>query len=129
MSDPRILLISRPATGGAGRVVEMLLRHLPDHGITGTAAPDPGAVHAQVARIKQSTDLPVAVGFGVKTPEQARAIAEGADGVVVGSALVEIIRENLDAAGKGAPDTVKQVSTLVQRLAGALRAPQGVAAK
>ncbi|RMF10101.1 MAG: tryptophan synthase subunit alpha, partial [Alphaproteobacteria bacterium] len=62
-------------------------------GITGTAAPDPSAVHAHVARIKESTDLPVAVGFGVKTPEQARIIAQGADGVVVGSALVEIIRQ------------------------------------
>ena len=52
-------------------------------GITGAAAPDVGAVHADVARIKKSTPLPVAVGFGIKTPEQARAIAAGADGVAV----------------------------------------------
>src|SRR5262249_27952525 len=66
-------------------------------GITGTAAPDVADVHAQVARIKKSTDLPVAVGFGVRTPGQARRIAAGADGVVVGSALVNAIRDSLDA--------------------------------
>jgi len=57
-------------------------------GVTGTAAPDTSKVTGAVARIKRHTRLPVAVGFGVKTAEQARAIAEGADGVVVGSALV-----------------------------------------
>ena len=61
-------------------------------GITGAAAPDPGRVAAAVARIKRHTALPVAVGFGVRTAEQARAIAHGADGVVVGSALVDAIR-------------------------------------
>ena len=55
-------------------------------GITGTRAPDARAVHEHVARIKSRTELPIAVGFGVRTPEQARAIAAGADGVVVGSA-------------------------------------------
>src|SRR5207244_1109391 len=61
-------------------------------GITGTTAPNVSAVHAQVARIKRSTELPVAVGFGVTTPAQAKAIAAGADAVVVGSALVNAIR-------------------------------------
>src|SRR5471032_1725626 len=55
-------------------------------GITGSAAPDTGKVTAAVARIKRHTKLPVAVGFGVRTPAQARAIAQVADGVVVGSA-------------------------------------------
>ena len=64
-------------------------------GITGAAAPDTGKVAAAVARIKRHTDLPVCVGFGVRTAEQARAIAEGADGVVVGSALVEAVRKSL----------------------------------
>jgi tryptophan synthase alpha chain len=64
-------------------------------GITGTKAPDASEVHAHVARIKQATELPVAVGFGVNTPEQARAIAEGADGVVVGSALVNLARRRM----------------------------------
>src|SRR5215468_435114 len=60
--------------------------------ITGMAAPDTGQVTAAVARIKRHTRLPVAVGFGVKSPAQARAIAEGADGVVVGSALVDAVK-------------------------------------
>src|SRR5204862_7050413 len=69
-------------------------------GITGAAAPDPSKVKDAVARIKRHTDLPVAVGFGVKTAEHARAIAEGADGVEVGSALVEAVRQRLDEPGQ-----------------------------
>src|SRR3954463_14524445 len=61
-------------------------------GITGSAAPDAGKVSSAVARIKRHSALPVAVGFGVRTAEQARGIAAGADGVVVGSALVEALR-------------------------------------
>lgn len=98
-------------------------------GITGTKAPDPGAVHAQVARIKAATELPVAVGFGVSTPEQARAIAAGADGVVVGSALVKIIEASLDGAGKPAPDTVGKVTELVRSLADGLRTGETAAAE
>ena len=91
-------------------------------GITGAAAPDPGAVHAQVKRIKAATALPVAVGFGVRTPEQARAIAKGADGVVVGSALVGAIQDSLDANGKATGKTVSRVLDLVQDLARGVRA-------
>jgi len=98
-------------------------------GITGTRAPDPSEVHAQVARIKSQTELPVAVGFGVKTPDQARAIAEGADGVVVGSALVNIIESSLDETGRPAPGTVEKVTTLVERLANALRTRDTAAVK
>lgn len=98
-------------------------------GITGTKAPDPGEVHAQVARIKSQTDLPVAVGFGVQTPEQARAIAEGADGVVVGSALVKLIESSLESEGKGAPETVEKVTKLVRSLAGGLARGETAAAK
>jgi len=90
-------------------------------GITGTAAPDVADVHAQVARIKKSTKLPVAVGFGVKTPEQARLIAAGADAVVVGSALVNAIRDSLDGQGKATGNTVADVLNLVRNLSGALR--------
>jgi tryptophan synthase alpha chain len=90
-------------------------------GITGTAAPDAGAVHAQVARIKKSTDLPVCVGFGIKTPAQAKAIAKGADGVVVGSALVSAIEASLDKAGKATAKTPAAVLDLVKALAAALR--------
>src|SRR5271156_5495090 len=74
-------------------------------GITGSAAPDPGKVAEAVTRIKRRTELPVCVGFGVRTAEQARAIAEGADGVVVGSALVEAVRGSLSAAGEPTPAT------------------------
>ncbi len=63
-------------------------------GITGAAAPDAGKVTAAVKRIKRHTSLPVCVGFGVRTAEQAQAIAQGADGVVVGSALVEAVRKS-----------------------------------
>jgi len=98
-------------------------------GITGTKAPDPGEVHAAVARIKKATDLPVAVGFGVSTPEQARAIAAGADGVVVGSALVNAIAASLDGDGKAAPETPARVTELVQNLAEGLAAGATAAAK
>ena len=90
-------------------------------GITGTAAPDVTDVHAQVARIKKSTKLPVVVGFGVKSPDQARLIAAGADGVVVGSALVNAVRDSLDADGKATGNTVPDVLNLVRNLSGALR--------
>src|SRR6202171_5992678 len=69
-------------------------------GITGSAAPDPAAVSSAIGRIKRHTKLPVCVGFGMRTAEQARAIAENADGVVVGSALVDVLRARLNKAGK-----------------------------
>ncbi|MGC1094344.1 MAG: tryptophan synthase subunit alpha, partial [Pseudolabrys sp.] len=81
-------------------------------GITGAAAPDTGKVMTAVARIKRHTKLPVAVGFGVKTAEHARAIAEGADGVVVGSALIDILRQSLDKNGKPGPGAVNAVTKL-----------------
>jgi tryptophan synthase alpha chain len=90
-------------------------------GITGTATPDFSKVAEAVGRIKGHTDLPVAVGFGVKAPEHAQAIAKGADGVVVGSALVEAVRTSLDASGKATDKTVSAVTDLVSALAGAVR--------
>lgn len=90
-------------------------------GITGTATPDPTAVHQQVKRIKQSTALPVAVGFGVKTPQQAKAIAAGADGVVVGSALVGEIEKSLTSEGRATSRTAAAVLDLVENLSSALR--------
>jgi len=91
-------------------------------GITGAATPDPAKVRQAVARIKRHTTLPVAVGFGVKTAEDARAIAEGADGVVVGSVLVEAVRKSLDEPGKSTAATVKAVTDLVNELAAGVRA-------
>jgi tryptophan synthase alpha chain len=91
-------------------------------GITGAAAPDAGKVGAAVAHIKKQTKLPVAVGFGVRDAARAKAIAEGADGVVVGSALVDALRSTLDKDGKAGPKTVSAVSDLVSSLAEGVRA-------
>src|SRR5262249_10281495 len=75
-------------------------------GITGAAAPDPGRVSEAVTRIKRHTKLPVCVGFGVRTAEQAQIIAKSADGVVVGSALVDAVRNTVGADGKATKATV-----------------------
>jgi tryptophan synthase alpha chain len=98
-------------------------------GITGSAAPDPTKVSGAVSRIKRHTKLPVCVGFGVRTGEQARAIAEGADGVVVGSALVEAIRASLDGNGKPTAAIVKSVSDIVSALAQGVRGARRVGEK
>jgi len=91
-------------------------------GITGAAAPDTGKVAAAVARIKRHTKLPVCVGFGVRTAAHARAIAEGADGVVVGSALVEAVRQSLGPNSKPTSKTVTAVTDLARALAEGVRA-------
>ena len=98
-------------------------------GVTGTAAPDTSKVTGAVARIKRHTKLPVAVGFGVKTAEQARAIAEGADGVVVGSALIDALSKSLDKTGKAGAGTVKTVAQLVSALAHGVRSARRVTAQ
>jgi tryptophan synthase alpha chain len=98
-------------------------------GITGAAAPDASKVSSAVARVKRHTKLPVAVGFGVRSAEQARAIAENADGVVVGSALIDALRGSLDKTGKAGPGTVKAVTDLVSDLAKGVRAAKRVAAE
>jgi tryptophan synthase alpha chain len=90
-------------------------------GITGAAAPDAGLVVEAVRLIKRHTDLPVAVGFGVRDAASAAAIAQGAEAVVVGSALVEKVRLSLDAAGKATPATVAAVTALVAELAAGVR--------
>ena len=90
-------------------------------GITGTAAPDTGRVANAVKRIKGHTKLPVAVGFGVRTADQARTIGLDADGVVVGSALVNAIAASLDPGGRASASTVSAVTTLTQELARGVR--------
>ena len=90
-------------------------------GITGAAAPVVNDVHKQVKRIKSQTDLPVVVGFGVKTGDQARSLARGADGVVVGSALVQAIEKSLNSKGEATPATADAVLSMVKDLAAALR--------
>ena len=90
-------------------------------GITGTQTPDAGKVARAVRRIKGHTDLPVAVGFGVKSAEQARAIGGVADGVVIGSALVSAVKNSLDADGRATKSTVPAVTKLVAELAAGVR--------
>ena len=96
-------------------------------GITGAAAPDTAKVADAVRRIKRHTDLPVCVGFGVRTAEQARALSEGADGVAVGSALVEAVRKSLGPDGRATAATVSAVADLVRALADGVRAARRVA--
>jgi tryptophan synthase alpha chain len=97
-------------------------------GITGTAAPDPTKVVEAVTRIKRHTILPVAVGFGVRTAAQARAIGRAADGVVVGSALVDAVKTSLDDKNRATPGTVAAVTGLVAELAGGVRSARAEAA-
>jgi tryptophan synthase alpha chain len=98
-------------------------------GITGAATPNPAKVTAAVARIQRHTKLPVAVGFGVRTAEQAAAIASGADGVVVGSALVNALKGSLDGDDRATPKTVTVVINLVAELARGVRGARRVAAE
>jgi tryptophan synthase alpha chain len=90
-------------------------------GITGSASADTNAVGEAVARIKRHTKLPVCVGFGIRTPDAARAIAENANGAVVGTALVDALRDSLDAEGRATPSTVGAVADLVSALAQGVR--------
>ncbi|NBU13775.1 MAG: tryptophan synthase subunit alpha [Alphaproteobacteria bacterium] len=90
-------------------------------GITGAARPDPQKVGASVARIKSHTNLPVAVGFGVRTAADAAEIAKVADGVVVGSALVDAVRHSLHADGRPTELTVGSVVAIVEDIAKGVR--------
>ena len=83
-------------------------------GITGLQQAAQASIETAVARLKAATPLPIAVGFGVRTPEQARAIARVADGVVVGSAIVELVERH-------GPDAPQHVRAYVEALATAVR--------
>ncbi|WJH41659.1 tryptophan synthase subunit alpha [Aliirhizobium terrae] len=99
------------------------------NGITGSALPDPSRISGAVSRIKGHTDLPVCVGFGVKTADHAKAIGAAADGVVVGTAIVAQIAGSLTKDGAAGPDTIASVATLVKGLATGVRAARLVAAE
>ena len=90
-------------------------------GITGSAAANSGVVGEAVARIKRHTDLPVCVGFGIRTPEAARAIAARANGAVVGTALVDALSGSLDGQGHATAKTVGAVADLAAALAQGVR--------
>lgn len=93
-------------------------------GITGARAPVAQQVAEAMSRLRRHTDLPIAVGFGIREPEQAAAIARHADAVVVGSALVDTVARHLDAAGRPGPDLVRAVHGQVRALAAALTGVQ-----
>ncbi|MGX7876295.1 tryptophan synthase subunit alpha [Mesorhizobium sp. ORM6] len=98
-------------------------------GITGSALADTGKVAAAVNRIKTHTDLPVCVGFGVKTAEQARVIGANADGVVVGTAIVNAVANVLGPKGEKTADPAEAVATLVSGLAQGVRSARLAAAE
>ena len=90
-------------------------------GITGAASADTSAVSAAVARIKRHTQLPVCVGFGIRTPEAAQAIASHANGAVVGTALIDALKGTLDADGKATATSVAAVADLASSLSQGVR--------
>ncbi|MFD2184606.1 tryptophan synthase subunit alpha [Rhodoplanes azumiensis] len=98
-------------------------------GVTGTAKPDFAAVGRAVAAVKAKTPLPVAVGFGVRTADDAAAIAASADAVVVGSALVAAIKSALDSNDAATEATVAAAAALVRELAGGVRGARRSAAE
>lgn len=98
-------------------------------GITGSALADTGKVAAAVTRIKGHTDLPVCVGFGVKTAEQARIIGASADGVVVGTAIVNAVANVLGPKGEKTADPAEAVATLVSGLSQGVRTARLAAAE
>lgn len=99
------------------------------NGITGSALPDLSKIEEAVRRIKSHTDLPVCVGFGVKTADHAKAIGAAADGVVVGSAIVAQVAGSLTPDGKATDHTISAVTTLVSGLASGVRTARLVAAE
>ena len=90
-------------------------------GVTGTKSADAAGIAAAVARLKRQSSLPVAVGFGIRTPEQAAAVARVADAAVVGSALVDEVASHLDAKGAARPDLVAAVLGRVRALSAGVR--------
>ena len=122
-----IIRLATPTSDDA-RLVKILsgasgfLYYVSIMGVTGTKNFDASHVEAAVARIRKATDLPIAVGFGVKTPEHAAALARIADGVVVGSAIVSLIEEK---AGGPRAELVQSVLELCRSLAASTHAAEG----
>jgi tryptophan synthase alpha chain len=90
-------------------------------GVTGTRSAAGAEIDRAVARLRSHTDLPVAVGFGIRTPEQVAEVGQVADAVVVGSALVNLIAEGIDETGAAGPDLVSRLQSFVESLAAGLR--------
>jgi tryptophan synthase alpha chain len=90
-------------------------------GITGTRSADAADLAAAIPRVRAATDLPVAIGFGVRTPAQAAEAVRVADGAVVASSLIEILAGTLDAEGRATKGTVRAVLDGVRALAEGVR--------
>lgn len=90
-------------------------------GITGTKSATEEAVRTHVERIKRHTKLPVGVGFGIRTPEQAAAVARHADAAVVGTAIIDHVKAGLDDKGKAKPELVPGVFAYIKALADGVR--------
>ena len=125
-SDIDFVYLTAPTTGDdrLPRLAERasgFIYHVSVTGITGTKSADIQDVAAAIERLRRYTDLPIAVGFGIKTPEQAAVIGQHADAAVVGSALVTQVAENLDSEGQGTDKCVTAVLDLVRELASGVR--------
>jgi tryptophan synthase alpha chain len=94
-------------------------------GITGTRAVDAASVRVAVERLRRFTPLPIAVGFGIKTPAQAAAVAKAADAAVVGSVIVDRLALNLDLDGRAKPGLVEAVLADTRALAAGIRGTRG----
>jgi tryptophan synthase alpha chain len=94
-------------------------------GITGTRSADAASVRAAVSRLRRFTDLPVAVGFGIKNPAQAAEVAKAADAAAVGTSLVDRLAQNLNAEGKAMPGLVDAVLADIRALADGVRGARG----
>lgn len=119
--DKRLPMVLRNTSG--------FVYYVSMNGITGSALPDPSRVSGAVGRIKKHTDLPICVGFGVKTAEHARLIGASADGVVVGTAIVNQVALSLTKDDKATADTVQAVVTLVRGLSSGVHAARLAAAE
>ncbi len=95
--------------------------YIPITGITGTRSAGASDLAAAIPRVRAATDLPVAIGFGIRTPEQAAEAVRAADGAVVGSALIDILVGTLDAEGRATNGTVRAVLDGVRALADGVR--------
>lgn len=111
--DARLPLVLNSSTG--------FVYYVAITGITGTTSADPEVLRAAIPRIRAHTDLPIAIGFGVRTPEQAGFAAKVADGAVVASALIDTLAKSLDEHGHARPDSVRKVLDQVRELAEAVR--------
>jgi tryptophan synthase alpha chain len=90
-------------------------------GVTGTRTASEADLAAAIPKVRQATDLPIAIGFGVRTPAQAAAAVRAADAAVVASALLDTLSASLDDQGRARPDTVRRVLDQVRALADAVR--------